>query len=121
MISLSRTLVVLGLSLLLLYLCYLQRFLLHQFLSESLLLPGLGLVALAGCLLWLCIGKEQERVCCRRVTAEQYEREGKEATEKALTSLWRSKEFREMKRKMDKEGVHSAWEEPEDPTEAEIE
>lgn len=121
MISLGCKVVVLGLSLRLLYLAYVQRFLVHQFLSESLFLPILGLLALAGGLLWLCRGERQPRVCCRRITAEQYEKEGKEATEKALTSLWRSKEFKEMKRKMEKEGVTSAWEEPEDPTEAELE
>jgi hypothetical protein len=119
MISLGWKVAVLGLSLRLLCLCYSQRFLLHQYLSESLFLPGLGLLALTAYLLWLCVREKPQRVCSRRITKEQYEQEGKEATEKALTSLWKSKEFRDMKRKMDKEGVHSAWEEPEEPTEDE--
>ena len=48
---------------------------------------------------FLCYGNRSQPVYSRRISTAQYEKEVKEATEKALTCLWKSREFRDMKKK----------------------
>ena len=107
-------------SLLPAYFLFSHRFLLHQYLSDSFYYwYSALLVALALYFAFLCYGNRSQTVYSRRISTAQYEKEAKEATEKALTCLWKSREFRDMKKQMEKEGIHSAWEEPEQPTEDE--